>query len=143
MVAHAQDSRYAVPPLTDGARRSPVLTLAERVLGIDSTGKRQLFPTYTELPTKIPLRVWQAIRVASIAGYFGLIAMMFVQPAAGLFVFFRVIVPLFPLLVFVAPGVWRVVWPGRQRRRDGGRARCGRRGGLRRRCRIQGEEWLV
>lgn len=73
-----------MPPLTDAARRSPVLTLAERVLGIDSTGKRQLFPTYTELPTKIPLRVWQGIRVASIAGYFGLIAMMFVQPAAGL-----------------------------------------------------------
>jgi nitrite reductase (NADH) large subunit len=100
-----------VPPLTDALRRSPVLTLAERVLGIDSTGERQLFPTYTELPTKVPLRVWKAIRIGSIAGYLGLIAMMFVCPAAGLFVFFRVIVPLFPLLVFVAPGVWRNICP--------------------------------
>ena len=93
------------------ARRSPVLTAAERVLGIDSTGERQLFPTYTELPAKIPLRAWQVIRVGSMAGYLAVIVMMFVRPAAGLFVFFQVIVPLFPLLIFVAPGVWRNICP--------------------------------
>jgi hypothetical protein len=100
-----------VSPLTDAARRSSVLAAAERVLGIDSTGERQLFPIYTELPAKIPLRVWQVIRVGSIAGYLAVIAMMFVRPTAGLFVFFHVIVPLFPLLIFVAPGVWRNICP--------------------------------
>jgi hypothetical protein len=39
------------------------------------------------------------------------IAVMFVRPAAGLFVFFQVIVPLWPLLIFVAPGVWRNICP--------------------------------
>jgi nitrite reductase (NADH) large subunit len=111
IVVHARGSRVAVSPLTDAARRSPVLAAAERVLGIDSTGERQLFPTSTELPTKIPLRVWQVIRVGSIAGYLAVIVTMFVRPAAGLFVFFQMIVPLFPLLIFVAPGVWRNICP--------------------------------
>jgi nitrite reductase (NADH) large subunit len=37
--------------------------------------------------------------------------MMFVRPEAGLFAFFHVIVPLWPLLVFVAPGLWRNICP--------------------------------
>jgi nitrite reductase (NADH) large subunit len=49
VVIQAQDSRAAVSPSTDAARRSLVFTVAERVLGIDSTGERQLFPTYTDL----------------------------------------------------------------------------------------------
>jgi NADPH-dependent 2,4-dienoyl-CoA reductase/sulfur reductase-like enzyme/ferredoxin len=106
-----QPNRVAVSPSTNAGRRSPILAVAERVLGIDSTGERQLFPTYTELRVKVPLRVWQVIRVGSIAGYLTVIAMMFVRPAAGLFVFFHVIVPLFPLLIFVAPGVWRNICP--------------------------------
>jgi hypothetical protein len=97
--------------LTNAAGRSPVLAATERVLGIDSTGERQLFPTYTELPSKIPPRTWQVIRVGSIVGYLAVIAMMFVRPAAGLFAFFHVIVPLFPLLIFVAPGLWRNICP--------------------------------
>lgn len=103
----AQPGSVAVSPLTNAAHRSPVLVAAERVLGIDSTGERQLFPTYTELPATIPPRVWQVIRACSIAGYLAVIAMMFLRPAAGLFVFFHVIVPLFPVLIFVPPGVWR------------------------------------
>jgi nitrite reductase (NADH) large subunit len=51
------------------------------------------------------------IRVGSFAGYLGVIVMMFARPAAGLFVFFQVIVPLFPVLIFVAPGVWRNICP--------------------------------
>ena len=101
----------APPPPPGRAARSPVLALAERVLGVDATGKRQLFPSYTELTTKVPLRVWQVLRVASIAGLLALIAVMFVRPAAGLFVFFQVIVPLLPILFLVAPGLWRNVCP--------------------------------
>ena len=101
----------APPPPPGRASRSRALTLAERVLGIDAGGERQLFPSYTELTTKVPLRVWQAIRVASIAGLLALIAVMFVRPAAGLFAFFEVIVPLLPILFLVAPGLWRNVCP--------------------------------
>ncbi len=108
-LAHAA---VAAPPRPPGrAARSSALALAERVLGIDASGERQLFPSYTELTTKVPLRVWQVIRVASIAALLALIAAMFVRPAAGLFVFFEVIVPLLPILFLVAPGLWRNVCP--------------------------------
>ena len=70
-----------------------------------------MFPSYTELTTKVPLRVWQVLRVASIVGLLALIAVMFLRPAAGLFVFFQVIVPLLPILFLVAPGLWRNICP--------------------------------
>lgn len=92
-------------------RPAPVVALAERILGIDATGERELFGAYTELPTRVPLRVWQAIRVLSIVGYFALVAALFVYPEAGLFVFFGVIVPLLPVLFLVAPGLWRNICP--------------------------------
>ena len=110
----------APPPPPGRGSRSRALTLAERVLGIDAGGERQLFPSYTELTTKVPLRVWQAIRVASIAGLLALIAVMFVRPAAGLFAFFHVIVPLLPLVFFVARacGATSARWRPRTRCRE-------------------------
>jgi nitrite reductase (NADH) large subunit len=97
------------PPLP--AKRSRFMTLAERVLGIDPTGERDLFRAYNELPTRVPLRIWQSVRVVSIAAYLTVIGLLFVRPAAGLFVLFQVIVPLLPILFFVAPGLWRNVCP--------------------------------
>jgi nitrite reductase (NADH) large subunit len=99
------------PPPPADAKPSRVIAIAERVLGIDPTGERELFPAYTELPTRVPLRVWQAIRVVSIVAYFALVVTLFVRPAVGLFVFFSVIVPLLPALFLVAPGLWRNVCP--------------------------------
>ena len=99
------------PPPPGRSARSPLLTLAERVLGIDAGGERQPFPSYTELTSKVPLRVWQVLRIASIVGLLVLVAMMFLRPAAGLFVFFQVIVPLLPILFLVAPGLWRNICP--------------------------------
>ena len=81
------------------------------MLGIDPTGERELFAAYTELPTRVPLRVWQAIRVCSVAAYFALVVTLFVRPAAGLFIFFGIIVPLLPVLILVAPGLWRNICP--------------------------------
>ena len=100
------------PPVPSEAKpSSPAVALAERVLGIDPTGERELFPAYTELPTKVPLRVWQAIRLGSVIGYFALLVTLFVRPQTGLFVFFGIIVPLLPVLFLTAPGLWRNICP--------------------------------
>ena len=40
-----------------------------------------------------------------------MVVTLFVRPAAGLFVFFGVIVPLWPVLFLVAPGLWRNICP--------------------------------
>ena len=99
------------PPPPPPRKHSRIMTLAERILGIDPTGERDLFRAYNELPTKVPLRVWQSARVITMAAYLTVIALLFVRPAAGLFVIFQVIVPLLPILFFVAPGLWRNICP--------------------------------
>ena len=93
-----------VPPL--GPPQSPpALRLAERALGIDPTGTRDLFPPYTELPHKISRHAWLLVRVGSVLAYLAVVVTLFVRPAAGLFVFFHVIVffdviVLFDVIVF-------------------------------------------
>jgi nitrite reductase (NADH) large subunit len=103
----------APPPPPAGKVTAPsgFIAVADRVLGIDPTGEKDLFPSYTELPTRVRPWVWQAVRVGSVAVYLAVIVTMFVRPAAGLFIFFGVIVPLWPILFLVAPGLWRNVCP--------------------------------
>ena len=90
---------------------APRVGLVERALGIDPTGTKDLFPPYTELPHRISRRVWRAVRVGSVLTYVAVVVTLFVRPAAGLFAFFHVIVPLWPALFFIAPGVWRNICP--------------------------------
>lgn len=89
---------------------SPLTELKRRILGIVDPDV-PVFPNYMELPSRVPLRVWHIVRVGSIAAYLALCVTLFVAPAAGLFVFFKVIVPLLPILFFVAPGLWRNICP--------------------------------
>ena len=89
---------------------------AERVAGrvflgpIPAPGQ-PVFRTYTQLPRRVPIRAWRAVRAVSVASYVALVIGLFVSPAGGLFVFFRVIVPVLPLIFFVAPGLWRNICP--------------------------------
>ena len=69
------------------------------------------FRNYLEFPRRIPLPFWHAVRAASIIGYVALCVAMFIRPAGALFTFFKVIVPLLPILFFVAPGLWRNICP--------------------------------
>ena len=43
--------------------------------------------------------------------YLALCLTMFIAPSTGLFLFFGVVVPLLPILFFVAPGLWRNICP--------------------------------
>jgi nitrite reductase (NADH) large subunit len=70
------------PPPAADATPSRAVAVTERLLGIDPTGERELFPSYTELPTKVPLSVWHAIRAISIITYLGVVVTLFVRPAS-------------------------------------------------------------
>ncbi|WP_405162746.1 FAD-dependent oxidoreductase [Nocardia sp. NBC_01499] len=100
----------AAPPATAPPVAPPpsrVLALANRILDIDPTGKRNPFPVSTELPTRVSRKMWQLVRIASIVVYLEMVVAMFVRPAGGLFLFFGVVVPLLPGLFLIAPGLWR------------------------------------
>ncbi|MEA2169870.1 MAG: nitrite reductase large subunit [Solirubrobacteraceae bacterium] len=69
------------------------------------------FPNYTQIRSRLPQRAWQAMRVASITGAVVLASVMIADEHDGLFVFWKLLVPVLPLLFLVAPGVWRNLCP--------------------------------
>ena len=82
-----------------------------QVLGTVPRRGQPLFPTYTEMRRRLPLRAWHGIRIASVLAYLALCVALFIRPAGGQFWFFKVIVPLLPILFFTAPGLWRNICP--------------------------------
>jgi nitrite reductase (NADH) large subunit len=70
-----------------------------------------LFPNYMQMKPRVPLRVWQATRAASVVVTLLLCVLMFVRPDAGLFIFWQLLLPLLPLLWMTAPGLWRNFCP--------------------------------
>ena len=98
------------PPLPQAAAEpNRMQAAAMRVLkGADSA---PAFRNYLELPRRIPIAAWHVVRVVSVLAYVALVVGMFVRPAGALFWLFKVIIPLLPILFFLAPGVWRNLCP--------------------------------
>jgi NADPH-dependent 2,4-dienoyl-CoA reductase/sulfur reductase-like enzyme/ferredoxin len=69
------------------------------------------FPNFTQIRDPVPQRAWRAARVASVLATLGLCALLVADPDTGLELTWELIVPLLPLLWFVAPGLWRNVCP--------------------------------
>lgn len=72
---------------------------------------KPIFPNYTQIPRRLPVPVWNGIRMVSVGVIFGIIMTLFVRPELGLFIVWRLIIPFVPLLFFIAPGVWRNICP--------------------------------
>ena len=69
------------------------------------------FPNYTQIPSRLPLRWWQAIRSGSIVAALAIAALLIATPDTGLFVMWKVVIPLLPVMFLVAPGIWRNICP--------------------------------
>src|SRR4051794_905819 len=69
------------------------------------------FPNYTQIPSRISISVWHAMRAGSIVGALGVAGLLIAAPATGLFVLWRVVIPCLPVLFMVAPGLWRNLCP--------------------------------
>ena len=69
------------------------------------------FPNYTQIPSKLSLRAWRAIRAVSLLFALVVAGLLIADPDTGLFLMWKVIIPALPLLFMVAPGVWRNICP--------------------------------
>jgi NADPH-dependent 2,4-dienoyl-CoA reductase/sulfur reductase-like enzyme/ferredoxin len=69
------------------------------------------YPSYLEMPERVPRRAWQVLRVGSVVGTIALIVVLVVDPADGLDTWWRLLVPLLPAVWFLAPGLWRNLCP--------------------------------
>ena len=79
--------------------------------GTPSPSGSPVFRNFMEFPRRLPRGFWHAVRLVSVLAYLTLCVAMFVWPTQGLFTFFKIIVPLLPILFFVAPGLWRNICP--------------------------------
>ncbi len=69
------------------------------------------FPNYTQIPSRLSLRAWRAVRAGSTVFALIVAALLIAKPATGLFIMWKIVIPLLPVTFMVAPGVWRNVCP--------------------------------
>jgi NADPH-dependent 2,4-dienoyl-CoA reductase/sulfur reductase-like enzyme/ferredoxin len=70
-----------------------------------------VFPNYTQLPSRVPLAAWHALRALSVATAIGIAVLLLLRPEDGLFILWQLVIPIVPAVFLVAPGLWRNVCP--------------------------------
>ena len=69
------------------------------------------FPNFTQVRDPLPQPVWRAARIVSVLVTLGICGLLVADPDTGLDLWWELLVPLLPLVWFVAPGLWRNVCP--------------------------------
>ena len=69
------------------------------------------FPNYTQIPSRLSLTAWRAIRTVVWIGALVVAGLLIAVPDTGLTVFWKGVIPTLPVLFMVAPGVWRNICP--------------------------------
>jgi nitrite reductase (NADH) large subunit len=70
-----------------------------------------VFPNYTQLPSRVPIAAWHALRALSVAAAAGLAWLLVLRPEQGLFLLWQLVIPIVPAVFLVAPGLWRNACP--------------------------------
>lgn len=76
-----------------------------------TTAAANPFPNYTQLPRRVPIWAWNVGRVVSVALAVGECVLLIAQPDKGLELWWKLAIPLLPLLWLSAPGLWRNLCP--------------------------------
>lgn len=71
----------------------------------------EVFPSFSVMNNPIPARLIYGLRAVSTLGYLAMIGLLVVRPQLGLLIFWGMVVPLLPALLFAAPGLWRAICP--------------------------------
>jgi len=72
---------------------------------------KQLFPSAKKLPSVFSERTWYFIRTFSMIGLILVMIFLYFKPEETLFIFWRIIIPLLPLGLFISTGFWRNMCP--------------------------------
>jgi len=72
---------------------------------------KELFPSAKKLPSIFSEKTWQKIRMFTLLLLVLEIIFLYLKPDQGLFVFWRIIIPVIPLVLFISTGLWRNICP--------------------------------
>ena len=78
-----------------------------------TTAARSLppFPNMTQIPSRLSKDRWQLLRWLSIGATLVVAGLLIAAPDTGLFVMWKLVIPLLPLTFLIAPGLWRNICP--------------------------------
>lgn len=76
-----------------------------------STTAANPFPNYTQMRRRVPIWAWHVGRAISVALAVGECVLLIAQPAKGLELWWKLAIPLLPLVWLAAPGLWRNLCP--------------------------------
>lgn len=69
------------------------------------------FPSYLEMPSRLPAWFWWAFRLATVAVLLFVVWTVWTEPDLGFALFWKLLIPSLPLVFAVAPGIWRQICP--------------------------------
>jgi nitrite reductase (NADH) large subunit len=69
------------------------------------------FRNYTQVPTRIPKSLWILARTLVLALTLGMAIVLLIDPPLGLRLFWGLLIPILPMILVIAPGLWRQVCP--------------------------------
>jgi hypothetical protein len=72
---------------------------------------KELFPPAKKLPTIFSQKTWKKIRMVTMFLVVLLLIALYLKPDEGLFVFWRIVIPILPIIFFVSTGFWRNMCP--------------------------------
>lgn len=70
-----------------------------------------LFPDYSRLKSPLSNRTWLLLRLATLAVWIGMGVLLSYDEALGLNLLWGLVVPSVPMLIVIAPGLWRQICP--------------------------------
>ncbi len=76
-----------------------------------AAAQRNPFPSYTQMRRRAPMWVWRVGSTLTIAAAITLCVILVARPSTGLRLWWRLAIPLLPLVWLTAPGLWRNLCP--------------------------------
>jgi hypothetical protein len=70
---------------------------------------KKLFPSAKKLPSIFSEETWRIVRFSTMMALMAIIVFLYLKPDEGLFVFWRIVIPIVPIFLFISTGFWRNV----------------------------------
>jgi hypothetical protein len=74
---------------------------------MDKLDYKALFPSAKKLPSLFSEKTWHIIRIFTLIVLLSVIIILYLYPDVGLFIFWRIVIPILPLILFISTGTWR------------------------------------
>lgn len=71
----------------------------------------RFFDNYTKIPARLPISLWWVARIATLIFTLAVVAALVLAPDFAIRFFWGLVIPVVPILLVFAPGLWRQVCP--------------------------------